>query len=422
MDPLDTNATKTPLAPNGERDKYIRTFASDMEIYQRGGTPGLAPLKTPSPLTAEVPTTPRAVPDVSIDVEQKPTPVVAPPAPPTEAREQFPLTPEPGFMLPSIMSRERRDSNSSPAPLKTYLEDFRAHMKDTHASTMSILAAEQDAGPKRSEPLPELPQDTSKNRWYIGGGVALLIVSSVGVYLAYGHYLSSLLPVLVAPGPATPIFVDNRDTVSGTGIVLMQEIKKSIDTPLALGTVRLLTHDSATSSVFMLLKVSAPGNLTRNISALGSMAGIVHTDAGQGPFFILEVGSFSSTFSGMLAWEPMMQTALATIFPLYPAAVIPTATTSVATTTATTTPARTQATTTVASTTARVATSSLPVPSMKEGFRDEMVSNHDVRVYRDGQGRSILLYGYADQSTLIIARDPLAFAELLSRLATSHAL
>lgn len=205
----------------------------------------------------------------------------------------------------------------------------------------------------------------------------------------------------------------------------MQEIKKSIDTPLALGTVRLLTHDSATSSVFMLLKVSAPGNLTRNISALGSMAGIVHTDAGQGPFFILEVDSFSSTFSGMLAWEPMMQTTLATIFPLYPAAVIPTATTSVATTTATTTPARTQATTTVASTTARVATSSLPVPpvpSMKEGFRDEMVSNHDVRVYRDGQGRSILLYGYADQSTLIIARDPLAFAELLSRLATSHAL
>lgn len=70
---------------------------------------------------------------------------------------------------------------------------------------------------------------------------------------------------------------------------------------------------------------------------------------------------------------------------------------------------------TVASSTAATTT-----PSLKAGFHDEVVSNHDVRVYRDEEGRSIVLYGYWNQTTLIIARDAAAFAELLGRLATSH--
>ena len=53
-------------------------------------------------------------------------------------------------------------------------------------------------------------------------------------------------------------------------------------------------------------------------------------------------------------------------------------------------------------------------------FFDEVVANHDVRIYRDAEGRSILLYGYWNQTTLVIARDPSAFAEILGRLATSR--
>ena len=68
-----------------------------------------------------------------------------------------------------------------------------------------------------------------------------------------------------------------------------------------------------------------------------------------------------------------------------------------------------------------MATSSLQVAAGSVAtFHDEVVSNHDVRIYRDAAGKSILLYGYWNQFTLVIARDPAAFTEILGRLATSR--
>ena len=143
----------------------------------------------------------------------------------------------------------------------------------------------------------------------------------------------------------------------------------------------------------------------RNIEA-GGMVGIVNTAGGQYPFFILPVSSYSATFSGMLAWEPVIFNDLGTFFPISSARTpMP-----IATTTATTTLSSIK----VASTTP------MKVLSQKAGFRDEVVSNHDVRVYRDAENKSLLLYGYWNQSTLVIARDATAFAEILGRLATAH--
>jgi hypothetical protein len=52
-------------------------------------------------------------------------------------------------------------------------------------------------------------------------------------------------------------------------------------------------------------------------------------------------------------------------------------------------------------------------------FVDETVANHDVRALKDSAGRTILLYGYRDKQTLIIARDEAAFTALLVRLGAS---
>jgi hypothetical protein len=57
----------------------------------------------------------------------------------------------------------------------------------------------------------------------------------------------------------------------------------------------------------------------------------------------------------------------------------------------------------------------------KTGFKDEVMSNHDVRVYRDVSNKSAIVYGYWNQSTLIIARDSLAFAEVIARLSNASA-
>jgi len=395
MEPDKTVApTPTPAPANGEMpEKYIRTFSSDMDIFKKGGTTGLAPLKTPTPSPAERLVAPSSLDFVPIETKVPiPEPVVPPPAP----------------IAPPMVT-----------PIKTYSEDFRERMRNTQASTMTILAAEQDAEPRAHEALPEKSEQNNYNRWFVVAGIFLFCVSGIGVYIAYSKYLTALTPILVATTTSTPIFVDSRETVSGTGVVLMQAIKQSVDKPLALDTVRLLSFESTTSgsNIFLALNASVPGMLLRNVDAAGSMAGIVNTNSGQSPFFILSVSSYSTTFSGMLSWEPFMQSVLGMLFPLYPVPVpiIPTvATTTIATTTKTTTkiPAKTIATTT--------ATTTVTAPSPVIGFRDEVVGNHDVRIYRDALGRSIILYGYWNQTTLVIARDPSAFALIIDRLATAH--
>jgi hypothetical protein len=315
-----------------EPKKYIRTFIGDMETLKKGGVPELVPF-----------------------VESKSLP-------------------------------------PKPSPLQTYASDFSDKVKETHSSPITVLAAEQDAAPM------EKPQTEQKSRSgisYIIAGLVLMVISGLTVYFAYAFYSSGSAPVIVEPTVLVPIFVDEREQISGTSIALLQAIKQSINKPLAQGAVRLLyTADTASTSdsVFAALQLPAPSVLLRNINAKDSMAGIVNAGDVQSPFFILSVTSYSNTFSGMLSWEPAMPNDLSQLFPSY----------AVASTVSTSSPQAT-ATSTIAS------------------WRDETVSNHDVRIYRDAANQSILLYGYWNQATLIITRDPAAFAEILQRLATSRA-
>lgn len=377
---MDTNETTSSAPENGSLPKkYIRTFAGDMQTFKKGDAPDLTPLEesksSPSERLVEaspIPSVPQSVP---------------PPAPLPPVLEQKPTLPK---------------EEEKPTPLKTYSSDFSERVHETHASTATVLAAEQDAASWPSSSPGEMQQEPPRhNYWLVAGGILLLVAGGAGGYFVYSRYAAALMPVIVTSGVATPIFVDSHEQISGNDNALKQAIKQSASKPLLLNTVRALSLTGAPdgATVFSSLSVHAPDILLRNIDAAGSMAGIVNTNSGQAPFFILSVGSYRATFSGMLSWERTMLTDLGPFFPMYPAAKTTTTSSS------TTTPA------TVATTTAILA---------KSGFRDEVVSNHDVRVYRDAEGRSILLYGYWDQKTLVIVRDPAAFAEILARLATSH--
>ena len=272
-------------------------------------------------------------------------------------------------------------------------------MKETEASTMTVLAAEQDAAPNPSAPAREEIAN-SHTLLFIISGIFLLGMGGVGIYFAYAHYKIALAPVRVASTVSVPIFVDTTEKISGTGSALMHVVTQSIDTPLPPNNVRLLSFDTTSpTSVFSALLASAPvpNILLRNIQSAGSMAGVVSTGSSQSPFFILSVSAYDATFSGMLSWEPTMRSDFGDLFPLY-------STQNIAST----------------STTSLIKTKTTTSTSTKEGFRDEVVSNHDVRIYRDAQGRSVLVYGYWNQTLLVIARDPVAFALILGRLATAH--
>src|SRR3989344_6994546 len=155
---MDTNPT-TPRASSGTTpQRYIRTFANDMDIYQKGGMPGLAPLKSspPPPETPAVPgREPLPIPGVvsapppPMMIHKPMTPFQAPAERLIEASpiQEEPiighqaLAVEPAPLLPPLPPEEFEKPN----PIETYSQDFRARMKDMRASTATVLAAEQDS-------------------------------------------------------------------------------------------------------------------------------------------------------------------------------------------------------------------------------------------------------------------------------------
>ena len=390
---MDTLPTTPSTPPDAEKPKqYIRTFHGDIETVKKGGTPDLAPLGTPTPSGRLI--TPATVQPAPVAVPPTPTPTPAPPPAPS-----VPSAPPVVEPPPVAAPAEPRSS-----PLETYAGDFSEQVKKTKASTLSVLAAEQDSGPRLMEVQ---PQKFSRNSIFysIAGGV-LIIAGGIGAYMAYTQYLSTATPVLLPAAAAAPIFVDDRQPVSGTGTALLQAIEQSMTRSLPSGSVRLLYLDTATTtdvSVFSALQLPAPGALLRNINAPKSMAGIVNAGGSQSPFFILSVTSYSNTFAALLQWEPHVPRDLTKLFPPYSAPVV---TTSVATSTAATSTPRTVTNT---------------APASVAAFFDATIANHDVRVYRDSSGRDVLLYGYWNQTTLVIARDAAAFIEIVGRLATSRA-
>jgi hypothetical protein len=389
-------------------EKYGRTLARDIEILKEGGIPDLAPLAQSAP--KERPATPPPVegPPSPPHAHTLTPPLVTPIEPHYSSKERLvaaspitpiPPTPVPPTESPPSLPRARTPVPPLVSPIKTYSGDFLEMVKETHASTATVLAAEQD---KKQKWVPqEAPKKSRSNLLYIIAGAVLLIAGGAGAYVAYTRYLSAVVPIVPTFGARAPIFVDEREQISSSGSVLFKAVETSLARPPTPNAVRLLYNTD--TNIFSTLLAGAPDIVLRNTNADGSMAGIVNAGGSTSVFFILSVSSYSNTFSGMLFWEKSMPRDLAALWGAYPALSSATATTSPASSGKT---GSGQATTTAARVTS---------------FRDEVIANHDARVYRDSAGRSVLLYGYWNQSTLVIARDPAAFAEILQRLATSRA-
>lgn len=367
-----------------EPKKYIRTFASDLEMAEKGSAP--PPPALPPPPTQPLP----------------------PPQPPT------PPAPQPAHTTSPVQPAA---AQGKPPPLQTYASDFSDRIQKTGASAATILAAEQDSLP----PPPHIPPPESSriSLSYIVVGAGLVAASAVGIFVVYLRLTASQPVTPIAAVPA-PILVDEREELVGEGAELLRSVVSSAARPITNGTVRLLYTASSTDAipVFAALPLAAPDGLLRNVSAQGSMAGVINSGGNQSPFFILSISTYGSAFIALLSWEPLMPEYVSELFPSF-TTLVPSMEPPTASSTAATTTALSSATTTE---TEPAATATTSVPTLSNGaFFDATVANHDVRVYRDSEGRDVFLYGFWNQSTLIIARDSAAFAEIVGRLATARA-
>jgi hypothetical protein len=316
------------------------------------------------------------------------------------------------------------------AGLHTYKGDFAGRIEDKDASALSVLAAESDA-PTRPATKPIRKTSVA----LVLFGIVILLIGAGTIYVAYGYMKTNNILPVVQTIPSL-IFVDERQEITGVGHDLLLAFANSAQKPLADGAIRLVYASVSTTTAGIVSSTPAPGGALINAMQLPapdillrsiqpqSMIGIVHSGAEARPFFLLKVDSYERSFGGMLAWEPTLAQDLNLLYPAYPAPVVvapvivaPTTTPAVATTTSKTkkgkAPAPVPAPVVVAP----------PAPQLPQaplGFKDAVVASHDVRVLKDTYGNTVLIYGYWNQSTLIIARDESAFAELVNRLATTR--
>jgi hypothetical protein len=263
-----------------------------------------------------------------------------------------------------------------------------------------VLAAQADAGRTATVIFKE------KKPFPVGAVISVVLLLAGGgiLYFAYhtitnqpASFFAPRVPSLIAPD-------ERRELVSQT---LLSELAGVAEEPLPEGRVRVVytaiatTTESGIRSVpqnggalIEALALPMPDILARSIRE-ESTVGIIHAEREQAVFFILRVDSFERSFAGMLEWESRIANDLATIYEPYPVEQE-----SVSTTTA---PIETA----IAS-------------SLSSSFKDEVVQNRDVRVLRDEQGRALLLYGFRDKETLILARNEASYLALVERMNVSR--
>jgi hypothetical protein len=294
--------------------------------------------------------------------------------------------------------------NSS--PIHTYKSDFSDHVEKSNASAFSIIAAQKDAPQKIGRPAPK-----NNKVLVVVMSSLLLLAGGSGVITAY-LFMNKSAPVLLTPTTSSLIASDSQVKLSGTGYALMKALAVTAKSPTADGTVLMTYVDTSTTTAqgvteapasggafITELGLQAPDILMRNIDP-SSMVGVVHANTQSAPFFILRVTSYERTFAGMLQWEGSMFNALSTLYPQYENAAPEPASTS------TTTPSK-------------IFIPPVDPTQPVAQFTDEIVANRSVRALKDNAGRTIVLYGYADKQTLVIARDENAFTLLIEKLTAS---
>jgi hypothetical protein len=320
----------------------------------------------------------------------------APPVFPTP-RPESTTAPRPAWIPPTSPT-----TPAGPERLHTYTSDFSNHIDTQGASAFSVYAAQADAGQSTAPIVSDTKSFNYSALGYTLAGAVFFIGGSLLLYYGYTYFAGSQPIPIISNAPATLVSGDEQTTVSGNDGALMTALADTAATALPLGNIRIIYFAaSATSTdtggaLIQALQLRAPDILLRNLGK-NSTVGVVHAGQETRIFFILAASSYERTFAGMLSWEPTMAQDLAELYPAYP----------------------TPAPEPVATTTGKAPVAP-PTPA-KPRFVDEVVQSHDVRALKDAQGRTIFLYGYRDQNTLVIARDETAFGVLLARLSATRA-
>ncbi len=280
--------------------------------------------------------------------------------------------------------------------VRTYKSDVEEKIQTGHISSINIAIAQSKKLHEQSALDETNPKNNSRNK----------IIIIVSILLVIGGALTFFIPKLLiqlqySPKPAPvetvsskPIMtVDTEEKVNIGTINLTRvstTLKERVDQSFTkLGEMKniFLTEGDGvnekliTSKKFLeLIGANVSPEIGRTIKD-SYMFGMYNYNGNQ-RFVILKVGSFDTTYSGMLHWEPNLWQDFKELFNL--------------------------------SSSDTTTTDSFIIEVKK--FQDATFDNKDARIIKDENGNIIFLYSIIDDSTIVITTSKETLKEIISRI------
>jgi len=285
--------------------------------------------------------------------------------------------------------------------IRTYKSDVEETIQTGHVSSINIALAENKklfGQNKKTEITEEKKNKINKN---------ILIISAI---LVVGGALTFLIPQLIikmqystAPTPVETVSsqplmtVDVEEKLNVKDINLSRvstTLKERVDqSATKLGQIKNIyitegegtAEKLITSSRFLqLIGATVPSEIQRTLKD-PYMFGLYNYNGNQ-RFLVLKVGSYDTTFSGMLSWETTLWQDFKELFSLQ--------------------------------TDNATSTNSYTIEIRK--FQDATFNNKDCRVVKDASGKIVFLYSIVDENTIIITTSTDTLNEIINRISKAR--
>ncbi len=327
---------------------------------------------------------------------------VAPVIPVSIPTEQ-PLTSGPSNFSSVINKLDQKPAQMKPI-IRTYTSDVEETISSGHLSSVNIAISQNQRMLKNIQTPPvETAAKSRISRTVLAISIFLFVAGVAAAFLPYYFVQKD------TPSKPAPITVINKNIFSPdteekinikkinknrVALTLRERVEQSAIDLGQIKNIVLMDGDAPSETVIpaqdflSLIKANVPPEILRTLRP-EYMFGM-HNFNGYQEFLILKVGSYDTTFTGMLNWETFLWQDIKPLFGL-----------------------NNSGTSTVSTSSERFSETSIK-------FQDIPFFNKDCRVVKDADGKIIFLYSIVDENTIVFTTSTDTLKEILSRLSSSR--
>ncbi len=276
-------------------------------------------------------------------------------------------------------------TKSPVSPIRTYRADVAAEISQNNVSTTQIALAQDKRARERARAGGQTDAPRSRTPLYVAAGI-VLIVGITALGLLFAGKTDETVRENEKEDISSLIYAEKTTDIDVTGASSRTEALERIrgafvappTTKNTLENARLVTKTGLVTTaiaadVFVKAFASEIPDALRRTLRPEFVYGFFNTSTNQEGYLLFRVDSYEVGFAGALSWEKTMARELAPLF------------------------------------------SYVPEPIT---WKDDTLRNIEIRRGENDFGQTILLYGFIDEKTLLIARNNTVFYEIVGRFHT----